>query len=161
MSTLKQFIESADMAVIKIFEASGQFLATYHVVLGDGEELIFPPPSPDKNESIAMVRALLVILEAKRVLFVDEAWAAAASGEEESKKVEAFAAANSLEHWGGRREVIVYMAEDEAEGAMLAYRDILREEGKRPRLGTLYYQSGGVNSGRMLGLLPNKTGSMN
>jgi hypothetical protein len=151
MKSLREFVERSDAVVVRIFEDRGQILPMYHVVNGDGVEEIFIPPPGNKDESVAAVRVRLAEVKAKRVMFVDEAWTRAASEEEYKAYMETH---NSLEHWDGRKENIIYMAEDAQEGTLLATREILRTEGQPPRLGPMQFTSHGVNSGRMVGLLP-------
>lgn len=155
MKSLKQFVEEADASAVQIFATRGEVLPMYHVVNGDDTEHVFEPPSPDKNTSVALVRAALAFMEAKRVVFITEAWMAIASGEEESRATEEFMESNSLEHWDGRKECLIYMAEDAKEGALMFSREILREENQPPRLGPLECKlQDGSHSGRMVGLLP-------
>ena len=130
----------------------------WHVVPRDGDEFGFLSPSADKDVAVALVRALLELHDAVRVMFVGEAWSAFAKNEEESAKL-----ANHLnehrgkvESWPSREEVVVFNAEDEEQGFLSAHRMIQRPDGRKPFLGPLVIPKSNQAEGRMVGLLPRR-----
>lgn len=72
-----------------------------------------------------------------------------------SEQLRSYMQEHSLEHLPGRKEVLLFSAEDQAEGSIMAMRDIIRPARGRARLGPLDLKAGhGTLEGRMVGLLP-------
>jgi len=84
-------------------------------------------------------------------LLVDEAWVVTETDESRSRAM--MESGESLEHHPERMEWLIFMAEDASEGAVMAHREIRRDDA-RPELGPLVFSEGGTMSGRMIGLLP-------
>lgn len=152
--SLREFIEDASAGVERIFEATGRILPFYHFVSPRVGEVAVPaPPCDSKDEAVAVMRAVLAEAKATRVLFVDEAWTVVRQGTRADLDQLQNEAPPRLQP--DRNEVVVFQAEDAVEGELTAYRDIVREDGKRPRLGPLVIKGRAVYStGRMVGLLP-------
>lgn len=157
MITLREFVEAASVTAEAIFAESGTIRPMYQIVLGAEEHVVVAAPRLPKDQSVAAMRAIFTAVEATRYLFVNEAWTVA-TDKATDDGVQAFVEqGGSLEHWNGRREVVMFLAEDDAEGLLQAEREIIREDGAPPKLGPLrFLESGGVVSGRMVGLLPHK-----
>src|SRR6516225_7669132 len=83
MIPLKQFLEQTSEQVEQLFKKTGRLLPMYHVVEQNGRHVIMPPP-PDatKDEAIALIKALFLLIRPQRYIFCDEAWTIDAHGEE-------------------------------------------------------------------------------
>jgi hypothetical protein len=159
MTTLKDFVTTADSSTVRIFKMVGKMLPMYHVVDGDGDELVFPSPDCDKDTAVRAVRAVLKRVRATRVLYIDEAWVVSSDGDEDkARAMETHqSGGGGLEHYPGRMEVVLYVAEDEDEGALMARREITRDADGTPTLGPLvFYEAFGRHEGRMAGMLPRR-----
>ena len=129
-------------------------------VTSSGEQFWEVSPLPDKDLSIAMIRALFHIRDVVRYVFVDEAWTVARMlnhGEFERAQRE------GLEHFPGRIEVVMVSGEDRECGQLMAQREIIRPQKGKPYLGPLtmledlpFMPAGahGESAGRLIGLLP-------
>jgi len=161
MTTLREFVEDIDRGVVApMFARRGAFPATWFVIERSGDQAIVPAPNTDKDTASAIMRALLEIVGATRCVFVDEAWTVIAKDEEASAAIRAITRDGSLENFPGRDEIVMYSAEDAREGGMTARRKIIREPGKKPRLGPLVIDDGWTRSeGRFVGMLPRPPGA--
>jgi hypothetical protein len=158
VTTLEQFVERASKRIEKIFYRSGQVLPLYHAVRRNGEIMIMPAPHPDKDTAIAMVRALFELEDVVRYVFINEAWTFE-SGRESAAMQQAIDLAKQgrLSEHPDRKEIVVFLAEDEAGGMLSASREIIRNGGGKAQLGPLTFQREGSQAeGRMVGLLPRK-----
>lgn len=147
--TLKMFVEFAMKKASQIFKQSGRLLPMYHAMDGEGHHLVFTPPHPDKDVSIALVRDYLANCNAVRVAYIDEAWMMEGPSDLDLGKI----GREGVEKQPGRIEVIIINAEDEHEGFLMARREIIRH-GKRAVLGKLTLLDSNELKGRMVGMLP-------
>ena len=158
--TLREFIGHASDAVDRIFRKTGIVRPMWHAVCRDGEEFVFPPPSPDKDTACMMVGALFELRDVVRYAFIDEAWIVAAWGKDatpemiEAVRQAAITGASKSPH---REEVVMFAADDVAEGGLMARRKIIRPSSGRAKLGPLEFDPrGGSLAGRFVGLIPRK-----
>jgi hypothetical protein len=124
----------------------------YHAVTEGGEELVFSPPAPDKDTSVAMVRALFVIRKVVRYVFIDEAWLLEAKGGLDPADL-LRAARKGISGHPDRREVLLLNAEDRHGGHIMGRRYILRPEHGKPKLSPMTILGHDETAGRMVGLL--------
>ncbi len=157
--TAEELIKFSSRHVRKIFDKNGQVLPMYHYIRGDGEHAVFAPPAFCRSKDM-MVEFAKKVFEAERAIayvFVNEAWTLEQrkSQEDITRIYERY---GSLEHVPGRREVIMFTAED-AQHQRLAQIEIHRPAGRQPYLGELEMSpDGGELEGRMVGILP-RTGT--
>lgn len=163
--TLRDFINRASFGVEKVFKKRGSIGPMIHFRACDGSETVMPLPGGDKDADAALMRAVLKKFEADRVVLMDEAWMLDTRGREnpnltpeENERIRRFGVRNEP----GRIEVIMFMAEDEREGHIMAQREIVRPVGRAPYLAALKipaddHNNAGVSEGRFVGLLPRKT----
>lgn len=161
MTTLREFIQHASGGIERVFHRTGIVKPMWHAITRDRDEMIFPPPAPDKDDAAVMVRVLFELRDVVRYVFIDEAWIVDAMGENNTpERLEAVAAAAITGATASplREEVVMFAAEDEAEGSLMARRRIIRPAHGRATLGPLQYDPrGGTIVGRFVGLLPRKT----
>jgi len=155
--TLQTFIERVANSAAREFAKHDAFgCMLYHAVKPDGEEVIFPLPPGDKDRSAALARQVLKSIDAVRVAMICEAWMLDAR----MPDVPSFDIAK-IEREGvacqpGRIEVLLISGEDQAEGSLMARREIIRHDG-RVMLGKLeFIEQGSHSEGRMVGMLPAK-----
>ncbi len=149
---LQDFVRQIDKICCDRFANEGELSPIYFALDNDNNVGVIPVPPLSKDQTVALMRKLFVDLKIQRYVFVCEAWSA--FGEGDNKKLEEFAENNSLEHWEGRNEIIMYAAEDLQEGMQMGHRIIRRAEGAPPQLSDLEFSPIGSLSGRMVGLLP-------
>lgn len=164
MTTLRGFIDHASHSIDHIWRINPIVRPMWHAITRDGDELIFPPPADDKDNAVVMVRALFELRDVVRYVFIDEAWIVAAFGKdatpEQLQRVRdaAITGATASPH---REEIVMFAAEDEAEGTLMARRGIIRPSHGRATLGPLQYDPrGGALVGRFLGLIPRKSATL-
>ena len=124
----------------------------YHFVDGEGREVVMNAPPGGKDKSVAAMRQILKACGATRVAYLDEAWFMEADTDNnlDLEKINR----EGVEKQPGRIEVIIISAEDQAEGMIMATREIIRH-GDRAVLGKLKMHSKMDSAeGRMIGLLP-------
>ena len=109
-------------------------------VVRNGKEGVFLARSSDKDTDSSVVRAALALMDAVRVLHIDQIWIAEAESAREVERLREFAESNNLKGYSGSREAVTYMAEDEAKGFLMGWREIIREDDKPPRLGPMQFQ---------------------
>lgn len=151
--TLEEHVKMMDRATCVAFEKLGCMHPLYHMTDKDGNEHVIPAPPLPKDLVVMLVRDMLKTMGATRVVMIDEAWVISGGAEVEGLVEEH----GSVEHTPGRIEVVIYAAEDETEGSIMASRQILRD-GDEATLGPLEFTSRerDQQSGRMVGLLPVK-----
>ena len=154
MSDLRQMIEAASSAVEKLFKIRGVIRPMYDCMTADGVRFVTPAPHEDKDAAVAMMRALFVIKNVVRYVFIDEAWMLDQKGDAaEGARLEAWAAKYGVASHPDRREIVMFIAEDLA-GRLSAHRFILRPEHGKPRLSPLkFIPAETLAHGRMVGLL--------
>jgi hypothetical protein len=148
---LRKFVRDASHRAEKIFRRKRELFPMWHVVRADGTVMLLPQPSPDKNFTIAMIKALFTTIPVRRYVYIDEAWSAVAESEEDARRDE------DLSMRPDREEVVIFSAEYVQLGSLTAVRKIVRPPGRRPRLGSLEFLD--LVEGRFAGLLP-RTGGL-
>lgn len=158
MSKLKELIRVVDEAAVKGFQEDGKLQPVYIIETEEGGMGVIPiPPGFSKDQVVHVMREIFKDMNVQRYVYVDEAWAVSGS-KEEDKAITEFSRNNSLEHYPGRDELILYAAEDVHEGTVMAKRVIRRPDNGPAQLGDLEFAQLGTISGRMTGLLPHNTG---
>lgn len=145
---VKRTVELVDM----VFDTTRQVVPMYHIVTRKGEHLVFPFIGIDKDQSAAIARAYFEMVDATRYVFFDEAWVL--DSRDPNLDIEKINREGGVRNHPDRKEVVMFSAEDENEGQILAHQEIIRDPGKPPRLGPLEMHSGNTNEGRMVGMLP-------
>lgn len=151
--TLQQLVEMADGAICERFRLTGSISPMYHIVGPDDQHAVMPAPPVDKDQAAFLMRKLFKSMDVQRYVFVDEAWIAASENGDDIGKVQEFAKHTSLEHYEGRREIIMYAAEDRVEGMLIGRREIIRNAIGPAQLGPLKIEKFGRLEGRFVGLL--------
>ena len=159
MSTLREFVEKASRNIEPIFAARGQVLPMYHIVIGT-EEIVMPAPPTDKETAVHIMKVLFEKSGAHRYVFIDEAWLAtevAPPGQTIDDMRKRMKTMTPPSERPDRKEVVIFMAEDETEGYFTAQREITRDADGKGTLGPLVCdKQPDVMMGRMTGLLPAK-----
>jgi hypothetical protein len=148
---LRDFVERTVRLVSRQFDQRGEVPPIYHIITGDGEDLVVPGFPGDKDLAVALARVILETVEATRYVFVTEGWVLFAPDSADIDKINR----EGVEAQPGRKEVLMFSAEDELEGVIMGHREIIRD-GARARLGPLEVIQYGQSEGRMVGLLPRK-----
>jgi hypothetical protein len=130
----------------------GQIDPFWHVVTTQGEQMIVPPMSDDKDEAVALMRVLLKVVDANLCMFVAEAWQIEVTTAETIPVTEQ----QRLQH-PSRKEVVIFQAED-IDGEIMGHRDIIRDAKGKPTLGPLEIERMQVSTGRIIGMLPTRRG---
>jgi hypothetical protein len=157
---LREMIELASKASELSFKQTGMVAPTWYAIAAGGDLFELPPPHPNKDLALVMVRAFFEIRDVVRYVFVDEAWTILrrVDDSELASIVDQGVAAHP-----DRVEVVAIMGEDRDAGLLAAHRRIMRPSGKRPYLAPLemvvdlpHVPEGATfqSSGRMVGLLP-------
>lgn len=153
---LQKLISTASESIEKIFRKQGGLAPMYHAVKRNGTALIVPAMSDDKDEGVAMIKALFVIEDVVRYVFIDEAWILGFDESGSNPKPDmARIRREGLRDHPDRREVVMFAAENLDGDFVAARRFILRPEHGKPSLSPLKPFSGASDgfSGRMVGLL--------
>lgn len=127
----------------------------YHAIKRDGTHFVFPALSSNKDTGVALARAAFELFDVVRYIFINEAWVLDARRRgmtaAESERIDR----EGISTHPDRIEVVMFAAEDETEGMLMARRCILRPEHGKPKLTALEYMpDSGRFQGRMVGLLP-------
>jgi hypothetical protein len=129
----------------------------WHAITRDGVALVCPTMLADKDAEVAMARAVFELRDVVRYLFIDEAWMVEAIGPDvtpEQRAAVELAVITGATASPARQEVVMFSGEDQAEGAVMARRLIIRQ-GAHATLGPLQFDPpGGQMVGRFVGLLP-------
>jgi hypothetical protein len=149
---LRQLIEVASGASERTFMTTGSFPPTWHMITADGEHLFSGPISHDKDTQVALIRALMIIRNIVRYVFIDEAWILERK-EIDRAEIDRVYQVGLKDH-PDRKEILMFSAEDQSAGMMMGHRDIIRERGRKARLGPLVIDKFDQSEGRMVGLLP-------
>lgn len=152
---IRAMIEAASATAGKLF-AEDQCMAPMWCTITAGHEIeiFIPPPGFDKDTAISLMRTLFKVLDIVSCVFMDEAWTTEAS-EDGIKKLDAWlATGKSLESYPGRKEVVVFMAEDDSGRTMTGHR-LIDRSGDKPSLGPLVINdmTGATIEGRLTGML--------
>jgi hypothetical protein len=153
MSELRALFEFADKQSVRIFRQNGRILPMYHAITEDGTNFVTPPFSDNKDEAVAVIRAMFQVRKVVRYVFIDEAWILdiTRTGIDEADLDRITRA--GLEHHPDRREILMLCAEDRSGARMMGHRFILRPEHGKPKLSPLTMLGDGQTEGRMVGLL--------
>jgi len=152
---LKELITNASRLIEKQFKHRGQVFPMWHAVPMQGPELVFTPPCENKNEAMAMVRALFDLNDVVRCVYIDEAWMAGELTTAEYAQAQEHGVASLKKK---REEIVMFFGEDR-DGTTLARRAIIRPKGKKPYLGPLeIFPEGDSNAfaGRISHMLPTR-----
>jgi hypothetical protein len=149
---LRELIEVASGASELTFMTTGSFPPTWHMITADGEHLYSGPISPDKDTQVALIRALMIIRNIVRYVFIDEAWILERKEIDRAELDRVYQ--TGLKNHPDRKEILMFSAEDQSAGMVTAHRDIIREPGRKARLGPLVIDNFTESEGRMVGLLP-------
>jgi hypothetical protein len=145
---LQKMIDWASHSAEKYFQKHGCVAPVWFAEKSDGDVFIIDQPSADKDLSRALVRALFELHDVVRFVFFDEAWAVATK-----EDIRAWSKEHSLEHYPGREEVIIFVAEDVSGETVLAERKI-SQPGRE--LGPLEVKDLPRMEGRLFGMLPQR-----
>ena len=158
MSELRKLVEFASEQAAAAFHRSGRVLPIWHAVKRDGEHIVFASPGPDKDTNAAMARAAFELFDVVRFVFFNEAWVLHAIRRKIGAAEMARINHEGLSQHPDRVEVIMFLAEDQAEGMLTAQRLILRPEHGKPKLKPLEILdlTGSTSEGRLIGLLPRR-----
>lgn len=157
--TLREFVETASARTEKVFNITGKVPSMYHFVV-EGKDVILPAPPYPKDIALVLMRETFKLLDVTRYVFIDEAWTVLLQKTENVTSVDA-AMARAKEQLPpsehpDRQEVVMFFAEDEAEGFFLARRFIERDADGKGTLGPLDTEQPLISAGRITGLLPVK-----
>ena len=146
---LQKLFDVAAMNAKRIFEDSGEVLPMWHVVDGNGDNLLLATPwtsDEEKRDIIVKLRELFRLRKVKRLVFMVEAWIAAVRADSEGETP------RPSEH-PDRREVIIINAEDRDGSNLYGMYYILRPEHGPPTLSPLKLQAYDKTAGHMVGML--------
>lgn len=155
---LRTTIEAVAGRVGKLFYKHGFVGPSYHAWAPIGE-FVMPAPPGNKDESAALTRAIFELHGVTRFVHFDEAWMLDRKANITREAI-AQLAKTGLRNHPDRIEVIMYHAEDQVAGVLMAMQRIIRGKGKA-KLGPLEFLPirGGME-GRMVGMLPRAQGTM-
>lgn len=135
-TTLRAFVEAIDRVMMQDYSS---MIDQCVMVTRDGARAIMELPEEDAEGILDPMHAAMEAIDAVRCVCVSEAW----TGEpEDLESIRAHVDSGcSLGSHPRVREVLVYYAEDETEGSILAQRDILGNRDARgyPELGPLRF----------------------
>src|SRR5262245_37668335 len=158
--TLREWVEALSRQVEVMFKVKGEVAPHFLFIDREGALCYAPAPMTDKDTAASLMRSLFELKGATRCAFISEAWQVCALPGPGAERAKALARQNRLEEYEGRDEVLIFQDEDLAEGEVTASRPIIREPGKRPRLGPLDTREGFTqSSGRFVGMLPRPPGT--
>ena len=121
-----------------------------------------PAPFAEDKASAALLRSIMALRRVIRYVAADEAWTVHLAISEDAGVA---AAVNDINSMGGARnhpdrvEVVMLVAEDCNEGFQTYHREIIRDPGKRARLGPLIRDQYSRSEGRFVGMLPRPRGA--
>jgi hypothetical protein len=148
---LRAMIEAASVWADDRFAQYGEITPMWHIVTGDGREMILQPPPVDKDVGARIMRAALRKLDAIRCVFIDEAWTVEVKLDDaaEVERIEREGAATHPR----RVEMLMFAGEDQM-GQLIGTRPIERPPGGKAYLGPIEIESSPVSHGRFVGMLP-------
>lgn len=156
LTDLKELIAFASVQAEKIFRKTGVISPMYHTIKANGDTLIVTPPMDvSKDMAVALIKALFVLENIDRYVFIDEAWILDdRKGPRPDRDYDKIAR-EGLEHHPDRREIIMFAAKDRRGGIQTASRFILRPEHGKASLAPLVMDDldYAESEGRMVGLL--------
>ena len=149
--TLTDLFHVAAKNAARMFETSDdhEVLPMWHVVAGNGDNILVATPWSDDDEKDNALDAMRVIFRkhhAKRFAFITEAWIRQAASLEDASN-------GRVSEHEDRREVLMVSAEDRDGRALMGWFYILRPEHGPPKLSEFHTQPFNGQVGRMHGLL--------
>lgn len=158
-TSLRGFLEEAAKRAEKIFHKHGKLNPIWHYVDRKGDHHVAPAPNTDKDTAVAIMRALFELLGVTRCVFMDEAYIVDRKIAPDMDKAVRAATTTGLANFPGRQEVLMFSAEDQTEGHLMARCYIERAPGGgKAKLGPLIIETEGVMEGRLVGVLPMRPG---
>lgn len=154
MNTLRAMLDFASPMIAERFAKTGMIYPMWHVVTGDGKHVIKTDVAPDKNTASILMRAYFYMVNARRYLFIDEAWVVAAKMDQ-ADTVTRYAALGKLSEYPDRRECVIFSGEDINGESVMAVRYILRPEHGKATLSPLEIEDfeKGASYGRFVNML--------
>lgn len=153
LTDLRSLIVFASKNIEKIFKKTHAIYPMYHAITARGDSVVLQPPPGDKDMSVAMVKAWLVLNDIETVVFFDEAWILDDRHGHIGLDMEKIRRVGISNH-PDRREVIMISAENRRGEMLTAKHFILRPEIGKPSLSPLVIDEIFDHSeGRMVGLL--------
>jgi hypothetical protein len=155
---LRDFLEEVDRDAVRAFRRHDGLRPFWHLVTRDGRNIIVPvvfARPKDKDVAVAMIREIARREDVVLSVFVGEAWTKLYDAKTHSldQVREEFDKNRGLSEDPERIEIVSYYLED-ADGCLMAQREIKRDRGKKPRLCDLKFTQAKYAEGRMLGQLP-------
>jgi hypothetical protein len=155
--TLRELIEFSSTTAEKSFAVRQCYDPMWHAITADGAHKIILQTIEDKDAQLALVRAAFELFDVRAYVFITEAWSLTDSSRDEAERnalVEKYTKEGIAQN-PDRVEILYFQAEDRT-GLLSAYRNIIRQPQRRPRLGKLKFQDmqGWSAEGRIMGLLP-------
>jgi len=153
LTDLKSMIEFASAQAEKLFRAQGILYPLYHCIKTNGDTVILPAVSADKDLSVAMTVAWMQLNDVDRYVFMDEAWMLDDRRGQLGLDMEKIQREGIRNH-PDRREAVMFSAENRRGEMLTARRFILRPEIGKAKLAPLQLDPKYDHSeGRMVGLL--------
>jgi hypothetical protein len=123
-------------------------------ITATGESFDLEPPHPDKDFSVAMIRAYFALRNVVRYIYICEAWTVQRPLSDD--EVTWIATHGGVAAHPDRIEVVMISGEDRDAGLLTAQRRIIRPPRGRAYLSPLEMHDQTIiqSSGRMVGLLP-------
>lgn len=161
---LRQMIEIASSYAENAFARVGIVAPIWHLVTADGEHVVMPAPDVDDKDIAAMLmRAAFELHDVVRYVCIHEAWTVEGRTPDEIAKIGAWIAEHgSVGEYPDRIECVMMCGDDVDAGQMTGRRRIIRERGRKPRLGPLIIDDliGVQSEGRLVGMLTRRSGRM-
>jgi hypothetical protein len=152
---LREMIAFASEGSEVSFKKTGMVAPLWFGVTASGESFDLEPPHPDKDFSIAMIRAYFALRNVVRYVSISEAWTIERALSDD--EVAWIATHGGVAAHPDRIEVVMINGEDRDAGLLTAQRRIIRPPRGRAYLAPLEIQDRTdikQSSGRMVGLLP-------
>jgi hypothetical protein len=147
------------MFVEKQFHDVGRIEPLWIATDQKGNQVVVPPPVPFVNEAakdyaVMVVRALFAFTGVTRYCFITESWLLT---NDAGIDLDATQRDGISEH-PDRKEVVIFTAESEVSGLVLAWRPIIRPSRGKAKLGPLVIEQrdGMTVEGRMSSMLPRR-----
>jgi hypothetical protein len=152
---LRELISRASSFAEGAMYLHGNVAPIWHLIARNGEEIIeLAPPGESKDDSILMIKTLMVLKDVVRYVHFGEAWMVRFDGNPPSQaELDKINVEGARKH-PDRIECVIFQAEDDEAGMISGHRRIMRDK-SRPYLGPLeLLPARTISEGRMVGLLP-------
>jgi hypothetical protein len=148
---LKKLINVASTTAEKVFHKTGEVLPMWHAVKANGQAIIIPSLSDDKDVAVGLVKAFFELEAVEAYVFISEAWILDTTANVDITALQR----DGLKDHPDRREVLMFSAENRDGEEQTARRYILRPEHSKAKLTRLVMDdmSQLTSSGRMVKLL--------